>query len=118
MKRLMIIFATLVLFPISSAFAQHDGMDMSGMDMGSASSKATTSEGVGVVESVEKTKGKLTISHEPIASLNWPAMTMDFVVNEKKLINKIIAGNKVNFQFVKQGGQYLITDLKLIVSHP
>lgn len=112
MKRLIIILAALALFPASNAFAQHDGMDMSGMDMGGMSNKTAATEGVGVVDSVDKAKGMVTISHEPIASLNWPAMTMDFTVEDKTLFNKLVAGKKVKFQFIKQGNRYVVKGVK------
>lgn len=112
MKHLVIFFAALALLPVSNVFAQHDMMDMGGMEMGSKSDKAATIEGVGVVDSIDKEKGKVTLSHEPIVSLNWPAMTMDFAVEDKTLFNKLIAGKKVNFQFIKQGNHYLVTGVK------
>jgi len=112
MKRLAIIFAALSLLSVSEVFAQHDTMDMGGMEMGSKNGKAETIEGVGVVDSIDKAKGKVTLSHEPIASINWPAMTMDFAVEDKTLFNKLIAGKKVNFQFIKQGNHYLVTGVK------
>ncbi len=114
MKHRVILLAALALIPVNMAFAQHDGMDMdmSGMDMGGMNAKAVTYEGVGVVKSVDQAKGTVTLSHEPIASLNWPAMTMDFAVDDKALFKKLAKGNKVGFQFVKQGNRYLLTGVK------
>ena len=112
MKRILIVLTGLVLLPMNIALAQHEDMDMSGMNMGNMTSKSATSEGVGVVEGVDKSNGTVTLSHEPIASLNWPAMTMDFAVEDKKLFNKLTAGKKVKFQFIKHGNQYLVTSVK------
>jgi Cu/Ag efflux protein CusF len=112
MKRRVIIVAALALLPISNAFAQHDTMNMGGMEMGSKSDKVATIEGVGVVDNIDKAKGKVTLSHEPIESLKWPAMTMDFAVEDKTFFNKLIVGKKVNFQFIKQGNHYLVTGVK------
>jgi Cu/Ag efflux protein CusF len=106
MKRQMILIAALALFPVSNVLA-HEGMDMGGM-----TAAAATSEGVGVVESVDQAKGIVTLSHEPIASLNWPAMTMDFAVEDKALFKKLLAGKKVKFQFVKQGNRYVVKGVK------
>ncbi|BCK87003.1 hypothetical protein MIZ01_0773 [Sideroxyarcus emersonii] len=106
MKQLMILLAALALFPMGNASA-HDGMDMGGM-----STSADANKGVGVVEAVDREKGTVTLSHEPIASLGWPAMTMDFAVGDKKLFSKLATGKKVEFQFVKQHNSYVVTGVK------
>jgi Cu(I)/Ag(I) efflux system membrane fusion protein len=41
---------------------------------------------VGVLNAVDPTDGTVTISHEPIASLKWPAMKMDFVLANPSLV--------------------------------
>lgn len=107
MKIFVVLLAALALFPISSAFAQHDGMDMG--EMGTMTS---TNKGVGVVDAVDQAKGIVTLSHEPIASLGWPAMTMDFAVEDKKLFKKLVVGKKVQFQFVKQHNSYVVKEVK------
>jgi Cu(I)/Ag(I) efflux system protein CusF len=112
MKHLVILMAALACFSASNVFAQHDSMDMAGMDMGGMSGKTTSSEGVGVVDSVDQAKKTVTISHEPIASLNWSAMTMDFAVEDKTLFNKLLVGKKINFQFIKQGSRYVVKGVK------
>jgi Cu(I)/Ag(I) efflux system protein CusF len=54
----------------------------------------------------------VTLSHEPIASLGWPAMTMDFSVADKALFGKLVKGKKVRFQFSKQHNRYVITGVR------
>ena len=110
MKKAAVLMAALALFPICNAFAGHDGMDMSGMP--GMSMKTDINKGIGVVDAVDRAKGVVTLSHEPIASLGWPAMTMDFSVEDKKLFNKLIVGKKVQFQFVKQHNAYVVKDVR------
>ncbi len=88
------------------------GMDMSNMDMPAAQGKAAATEAVGVVDEVNAAKGTVTISHEPIKSLGWSAMTMEFVVKDKKILAKLSKGKKIHFSFVEQGDDYLITKVK------
>jgi Cu(I)/Ag(I) efflux system protein CusF len=107
MKKLVVLLAALALFPVCNAFAQRDGMDMS-----ETSIKTTTNNGVGVVDAVDQTKGIVTLRHEPIASLGWPAMTMDFAVEDKRLFSKLIVGKKVQFQFVKQHNSYVVKEVR------
>jgi Cu(I)/Ag(I) efflux system periplasmic protein CusF len=40
---------------------------------------------IAVVKGVDAANGKVTLAHEPIESLKWPAMTMSFVLKGKSL---------------------------------
>lgn len=53
----------------------------------------------------------VTIAHDPVQSLNWPAMTMDFGVESHELASKVKKGDAVRFEFTKRDGDYVITDL-------
>ncbi|TXH53216.1 MAG: copper-binding protein, partial [Burkholderiaceae bacterium] len=48
--------------------------------------------------------------HEAIASLKWPAMTMEFAVANPSLLAGLKPGSAVNFEFVeRQPGEWVIT---------
>ena len=66
----------------------------------------------GVVTRVDAAKNKVTIKHEPIKSLQWPAMTMAFTVKDKAMLEKMPKGRKVDFEFQEQGRDYVITSVK------
>jgi Cu(I)/Ag(I) efflux system protein CusF len=66
----------------------------------------------GVVTRVDAAKNKVTIKHEPIKSLQWPAMTMAFTVKDKAMLEKMPKGKKVDFEFQEQGRDYVITSVK------
>jgi Cu(I)/Ag(I) efflux system protein CusF len=68
--------------------------------------------GVGIVRKVDAAQGKVTLQHEPIESLGWPAMTMAFHVKDGHLLAGLEAGRKVHFAFVQQGSQYVITSIE------
>jgi Cu(I)/Ag(I) efflux system protein CusF len=85
--------------------------DMSKMDMSPKSDKATHNA-VGVVKAVDQTKGSVTFAHEPVKSLNWPSMTMTFQVKDKALLDKLPPGKKVDFEFVQQGKDYVVTAVR------
>ena len=76
------------------------------------SAKKATHEAVAVVKSVDAANGKVTLSHEPIKSLSWPAMTMAFAIKDKTLFEKLTVGNKVDVEFKKQDSDYVITKVK------
>jgi len=92
----------------------HKGMDMQGMDMGKkpAAGAQTTHKATGVIKKVDPKAGIVTLAHDPVKSLNWPAMTMGFTVKDKALLDKLQAGKKVEFDFVQQGKDYVITTVK------
>jgi Cu(I)/Ag(I) efflux system periplasmic protein CusF len=99
MKRALILSLILALAP--SAFAQ------SGKKAQGQVHKAT-----GKVTKVEKGRESVTIAHESITSLNWPAMTMAFKVKDKAMLDKLKPGAKVDFSFTQAGRDYVITELK------
>ena len=121
---ILILVATLSAVGPSIALAQatdvnkkdSTGMEMKGMDMKdmgmNKTDAATTHKGVGVVKDINATDGMVTLVHEPIKSLNWPAMTMGFKVKDKSVIGKIKPGDKVEFTLVQVGKEYLIAGMK------
>ncbi len=92
------------------------GMDMKGMDMkGMESAKkapGAVHKGAGTVKNVDSAKGTVTIAHDPVKSLNWPAMTMDFEVRDKSKLAALKPGQKIEFEFVEEKGKYTITGVK------
>jgi Cu(I)/Ag(I) efflux system periplasmic protein CusF len=105
MKRLAFVLSA-ALFAIP-ALAQMRGME--GMDM-KADKKGATHNATGVVTKVDK--NKVTIKHEPVQSMKWPSMTMGFVVKDKALADKLKPGAKVDFEFVQEGKDYVVTKVK------
>ena len=75
----LLVLALSVAAPVVS---QAQSGSMKGMDMKSADVK-TTHKGSGTVTRVDQAAGRVTISHGPIQSLKWPAMTMAFGVKDK-----------------------------------
>ena len=90
----------------------HKGMDMKGMDMGKKPAAGTAHQATGVVKKVDPKTGTVTLAHDPVASLKWPAMTMGFLVKDKALLDKLAIDKKVEFEFVQQGKDNVITGVK------
>ena len=94
------------------------GMDMKSMDMGKdkkaadKKSESKTHKGVGTVKKIDLAAGKVTIAHGPIPTMKWGAMNMTFTVKDKKALEKIEPEKKVEFQFIEQGSDYIITSIK------
>ena len=84
-------------------------------DHGAATATATANiTATGTVKSVDATKGKLVIDHDPIPALNWPRMVMDFQLADKAMVEKVKVGEKVDFTLApgeKKGG-YTVTTIE------
>jgi Cu/Ag efflux protein CusF len=98
-----------ITFALALAFATSNGIahaatpdhDMSQhqMPMQMASS-AAGHQGVGILKDVNPTSGKVLISHEAIADLSWPPMTMWFALRDP-LPKDLKAGDAVRFELMQ-----------------
>ena len=68
-----------------------------------------THSATGKVDSLAGTE--VTISHEAIQSLGWPAMTMTFTAKDAALLNGIKPGDRVSFAFTKSGSTSTLTSI-------
>ena len=81
-----------------------------GMPMGKNMPCANqTAQGTGVVEAVDTAKGTVTIKHQAIASIQWPAMTMTFKADPPSLLKDVKVGEKVNFTLHPEGANSTVT---------
>ena len=74
--------------------------DMPGMVMPASATK--TGKGTGVITEIDAASGTITIKHQLIASLGWPAMTMGFKASPASLLKGLKVGQRIGFD-VKQG---------------
>lgn len=68
---------------------------------------------VGVVKKIDPENGKITIDHEDIPGF-MSAMEMTEAVSDKKMLEAVKAGNKVEFELERTGSDLLITELTKI----
>ena len=75
-------------------------------------------QATGTVDEVDLTAGTVSLSHGPVASLKWPAMTMEFKAANAGLLQTLKPGAKVSFEFVeRQPGEWVITGVKPVDPH-
>ncbi|MFN6960875.1 MAG: efflux RND transporter periplasmic adaptor subunit [Rhodocyclaceae bacterium] len=81
--------------------------------MGGMKEKAAIGhQAVGILDSIES-DGTVMISHEPVASLGWPKMTMGFMLANSALVDEIQPGTPIAFEFVeRKPGEWVITKLE------
>ncbi len=86
---------------------------MGNMDMGTQAlaAEGQMHQGHGMVNKVNAQSGKINITHEPIESMGWPRMTMDFNVQDKAELANIKPGMKVDFELMTKGKGYRITKI-------
>jgi len=58
-------------------------------------------QGTGKVVSVDRAKLRIKLAHEPIKSLGWSAMSMDFSVAKVLLLDGLKEGDAVQFELGK-----------------
>jgi Cu(I)/Ag(I) efflux system protein CusF len=87
----------------------HKGMDMK---MEDKAANGPAHKATGVVTKVDAARNKVTIKHEPVQSLGWPAMTMAFTVKDKAVLDKLAIDKKVTFEFKEEEKDYVITSVK------
>ena len=103
-----------LLLPATASFAQQKMDDMKGMDMAKkpAAAAQSTHRAVATVKKVDLKVGTVTLAHEPVKTLNWPAMTMGFKVADKSLFGKLAEGKKVEVEFKQVGEDYVLMSVK------
>ena len=70
---------------------------------------ATTHSTTGTVTTVSA--GDVTIAHEPVATLQWPAMTMAFAAEDAAMLQGIKPGDRVSFAFRESGNGATLTSI-------
>lgn len=85
------------------AAASADAMPGMAMPEGSKMDKGT-----GTVTAIDAAAGKITLDHEAIAAVGWPAMKMGFSA-KPDVLTGIAVGDKVDFDLVVTGSAGEVT---------
>ncbi len=87
--------------------------DQCPMMAANSAASATPHSGTASIRSIDPAQGTVSLAHGPIASINWPAMTMEFKLKDKTLAEGLRAGDLVAFQFIRSGRDYVVTDIRV-----
>ena len=80
---------------------------------GAGAAGAPRYEAEGTLEAVDAASGSVTLTHGEIPALQWPAMTMDFLIAEPGLVKDIAPGTPVRFVFeAGEPGEYIVTGIE------
>lgn len=70
-------------------------------------------QAAGRLDDVDAGSGALVITHEPVPSLNWPAMTMEFVPSNDAVAKAARPGDAIRFEFVeRKPGEWVVTKME------
>jgi membrane fusion protein, copper/silver efflux system len=70
-------------------------------------------EAVGRLDDVDAQGGTMIITHEPVKSLNWPTMTMEFVPSNDAIAKAAQPGDAIRFEFVeRKPGEWVVTKME------
>lgn len=58
----------------------------------------------GTLNSVDQATGRVNITHGPVASANWPGMTMSFKLADSAAAGDLKPGQRVEFHFTIESG--------------
>ena len=73
---------------------------------------AVSHQAMGTLDSIEG-DGTVMVTHDPVASLGWPKMTMAFVPANAALLAGLKPGSAIHFEFVeRKPGEWVITKLE------
>ena len=98
-----------VTLPAYAAMGNMPGMDNMGTVSGQAT-KAQTFMGQGKINSVNPDANTVNVAMGPVKALGWPSMSMNFLLQNKAMLNGYKAGEMVKFSFAKDAaGGYVIT---------
>ena len=93
------------------ALAQHSGGGAH-YQVAQASPDQKTGKGSGLIQQINRDRGTVTIKHGPLQGLDMHAMTMSFQVKDKAMLANLQPLQKVDFELVYDGRDYVITRIK------
>lgn len=96
-----------------TARADADTIRAPGAPVGGSPSSAGAAAGFATRGRVVELDGAtITVEHEPVPALKWPAMTMPFQLSRPDLARGLGAGDAIRFRFNPQGDEHVITAIE------
>ncbi|MDA8259104.1 MAG: efflux RND transporter periplasmic adaptor subunit [Betaproteobacteria bacterium] len=109
----VVVAANFLIDAESNLKAALGGLSAGTSPAASAAPKAASHQAEGKLDAVDAKSGTVTITHGPVASLKWPAMTMDFTLANAALLGTLKPGATVALSFVeRKPGVWVIVKLE------
>ncbi len=65
----------------------------------------------GTIEAIDRERGQVTIAHDAVPTLNWPAASMTFEALREQL-EGLAVGDRVRIGFQEEGGQAALVSIE------
>lgn len=113
MLKALIVPIALLAAACSPPAAQDAAKSDAGMDMSESAAPAPAGPitGVGTVTAVDAAAGTVSLDHEPIAAISWPAMSMQFRVEDPADLQGIAVGDRVSFELKSATESSVVTEI-------
>jgi Cu(I)/Ag(I) efflux system membrane fusion protein len=109
---LVVVAANFLIDAESNLKAALSGLAPADAAPAASGKSAVSHKASGTLEAIDLKEGVVTMTHGPVASLKWPAMTMDFILANPSLVDKAKAGAAIDIEFVeRKPGEWVITKL-------
>jgi Cu(I)/Ag(I) efflux system periplasmic protein CusF len=108
-------FVELLMLFVVAALVSAMATGSRAADVSPAAKSATVAQAAlstGEVRQIDKTGGKVTIKHGPIANLDMPPMTMVFRVKDQSMLDKVKSGDRISFAAEKLEGALVVTRIE------
>ncbi len=83
--------------------------DMGAMEMSEPAAVAGPIRAIGTVTAVDATAGTISLDHEAIAAISWPAMSMQFTAEDGAILQGIAVGDSVTFELKSASEPQIVT---------
>jgi Cu/Ag efflux protein CusF len=83
-KQLILVLAAALSLGVAAPAFAHQGHNHAAQ-----AQVPQSAEGVGVVRAIDARNNRITIAHEPMPALGWPAMTMAFPLHSAELLTGV-----------------------------
>lgn len=67
--------------------------------------------GTGIVRAIDKANARVKLTHDPIAALGWPKLTLFFRLKDRSLAERVKEGERVGFSLENSASGFVISEL-------
>ena len=109
----LIATGTLILLLTAPALASSHGHGSHGKSPNPAAAENQVVSAKGVITAIDPAGRQITLKHQPIPAINWPAMTMELDLADPALAAGLAPGDQIVFDLKRLSAtDYVITGIR------
>jgi len=74
--------------------------------------------GTGIVQAIDKANARVKLTHDPIAALGWPKLTLFFRLKDRSLAEQVKEGERVEFSLENSASGFVISEFHAAPAKP